>query len=88
MSWEKVFWRFAYLAIVFVGVISAIIIAKTPTQEQGEIANALNVKMAPLINLANRPVVISEATQSVVLRSDIMSVGIVCVKIGEISTAI
>ena len=67
---EKVFWRFAYLAMVFVGVISAIAIAKTPGWdylEQGRTANALNVKMAPLINLANRPVVISEASHSFVL---------------------
>lgn len=69
-TWEKVFWRFAYLAIVFVGVISAIIISKTPGWdylEQGATANALNLKMAPLINVANRPVVISEATHSFVL---------------------
>ncbi|NET79562.1 MAG: hypothetical protein F6K60_27720 [Okeania sp. SIO1F9] len=60
-AWEKVFWRFAYLTMVFVGVISAITIAKTPGWdylEQGRTANALNLKMAPLINVANRPVVI------------------------------
>ncbi|WP_287243871.1 hypothetical protein [Okeania sp. SIO1H5] len=69
-AWEKVFWRFAYLTMVFVGVISAITIAKTPGWdylEQGRTANALNLKMAPLINVANRPVVISEATHSFVL---------------------
>ena len=68
--WEKVFWRFAYLAMVFVGIISAIAIAKTPGWdylEQGATANALNLKMAPLINVVNRPVVISEATHSFVL---------------------
>ncbi|NES74069.1 MAG: hypothetical protein F6K24_57245 [Okeania sp. SIO2D1] len=45
-------------------------IAKTPGWdylEQGRTANALNLKMAPLINVANRPVVMSEATHSFVL---------------------
>lgn len=69
-TWEKVFWRFAYLVMVFVGVISAITIAKTPGWDyldQGATANALNINMAPLINVANRLVVISEATHSFVL---------------------
>ncbi|MGB3509383.1 MAG: glycosyltransferase family 39 protein [Microcoleaceae cyanobacterium] len=67
---EKFFWRLTYLVIVLVGVLSAIAIAQTPTWDyldQGTTANALNLKIAPLINAANRPVVISDAPHSFLL---------------------
>ncbi|MEB3342485.1 YCF48-related protein [Okeania sp.] len=69
-AWEKFLWRSAYLAMVFVGIISAIAITKTPGWdylEQGKTANALNIEMAPLINVANHPIVISQASHSFVL---------------------
>lgn len=68
-NWERLLGKFVYLALVLGGIVSAIAIAKTPGWDyldQGKTANALNLQMAPVINAANHPVVISEATHSFV----------------------
>jgi hypothetical protein len=69
-NWERLFGKFVYLALILGGIVSAIAIAKTPGWDyldQGKTANALNLQMAPVINAANHPVVMSEATHSFVL---------------------
>jgi uncharacterized membrane protein len=68
--WERYVWRAGLVGLLTTGVISGGILLNNPGWDylkQGNTANALNVQLAPFINAAPRPIVLSSATHSFVL---------------------
>ncbi|ASC73445.1 Xyloglucanase Xgh74A [Halomicronema hongdechloris C2206] len=69
-AWERIAWKLVFSGLIAAGVMSAVVIANTPGWDyldQGETASATNLEMAPIINQAENPLIISDATHSFIL---------------------
>lgn len=67
-SWKRRFWQLVFLSLLSLGVISGVIISQTNDWDwdRGS-ASSINRQLAPVINKAEQPLVISEATHSFIL---------------------
>lgn len=68
--WQKRFWQFIFIGLLSVGVISGIFITQVKDwglDDQKGTASSVNLQLAPVINKAKQPLVMSETTHSFVL---------------------
>ena len=68
--WQRRLWQIIFLSLILVGVISGVFISQSrdlALDDQKGTASSLNLQLAPIINKAEQPLVISEATHSFIL---------------------
>jgi uncharacterized membrane protein len=69
-NWQRRFWQIVFLALLSLGIISGIILSQTRDaglDDQRGTASSTNLQLAPIINQAKNPLVISEASHSFIL---------------------
>lgn len=69
-SWQRRVWQVLFLSLLLLGIISGIALSETPDaglDDQRGTASSTNLEIAPIINKAERPLVISDATHSFIL---------------------
>jgi uncharacterized membrane protein len=65
-EWSKNAWKIVFLSLLSLGVVSGIYVAQIHSWEKGT-ASTQNLDLAPIINQAKKPLVISDTTPSFVL---------------------
>ncbi len=68
--WQQRLWQLIFVSLISLGVISGVVISQSrdlALDDQKGTASSLNLQLAPVINKAEQPLIISEATHSFVL---------------------
>ena len=69
-NWERLAWSGVFSLSILLGIVSGMRIAKSPNWDyldQGNTASVRNLELAPVINAAQKPLIISTATHSFLL---------------------
>lgn len=69
-SWQRYLWQLIFVSLISLGVISGVVISQSrdlALDDQKGTASSVNLQVYPLINKAERPLIISEATHSFIL---------------------